>query len=74
MPLRLTIGPCSAQVPNGGPQILPKPRQLHRVNLIFTRLDLRARYFYLDRLMPMVIGIDKKLAIQPSLSRDTLGC
>jgi len=24
------------------PQILPKPRQLHRVNLIFTRLDLRA--------------------------------
>jgi hypothetical protein len=41
---------------------------------IFDPHLLLARYFYLDRLMPMVIGIDKKLAIQPSLSRDTLGC
>ena len=42
--------------------------------LIASKLPSYARYFYLDRLMPMVIGIDKKLAIQPSLSRDTLGC
>ncbi len=32
-----------------------------------------SRYFYLDRLMPTVIGIDKKLAIRAPFSRDTLG-
>jgi hypothetical protein len=31
------------------------------------------RYFYLDRLMLTVTGIDKKLAIRAPSSRDTLG-
>jgi hypothetical protein len=33
----------------------------------------KPRYFYLDLRVPMVTGIDKKLAIRTHFSRDTLG-